>query len=96
MKALITGASSGIGKAVAIELAQKNIDLVLVARRQEALEQLKKSLQSYPIHIDVFPCYLKDEKKCKQLVQQFSDAQILINNAGFGDAGDFLNTSLEK
>lgn len=96
MKALITGASSGIGKAVAIELAQKNIDLVLVARRQEALEQLKKSLQSYPIHIDVFPCDLKDEKKCKQLVQQFSDAQILINNAGFGDAGDFLNTSLEK
>ena len=42
MKALITGASSGIGKAVAIELAQKNIDLVLVARRQEALEELKK------------------------------------------------------
>lgn len=96
MKALITGASSGIGKAIAIELAQKNIDLVLVARRQEALEQLKKSLQSYPIHIDVFPCDLKDEKNCKQLVQQFSDVQILINNAGFGDAGDFLNTSLEK
>ena len=67
MKALITGASSGIGKAVAIELAQKNIDLVLVARRQEALEQLKKSLQSYPIHIDVFPCDLKDEKNVNNL-----------------------------
>lgn len=96
MKALITGASSGIGKAIAIELAQQNMDLVLVARRQEQLEQLKKSLQSYPIHIDVFPCDLKDANSCQQLVQQFSDVQILINNAGFGDAGDFCNTSLEK
>ena len=97
MKALVTGASSGIGKEIAIVLAKKNIDLVLLARREEQLEQLKQNLlQSYPVQIVGFSCDLKNEESCKQLVSQFPDVQILINNAGFGDAGDFLTTSLEK
>lgn len=93
MKALITGASSGIGKDMAIYLASKNIDLILVARREEKLKELKKELNvnvkiiSLDIGIEenVYELY----KKCKN-----ENIDILINNAGFGLFGEFINTDL--
>ncbi len=95
MKALVTGASSGIGKDIARYLASKKIDLVLVARRENALLELKKELESQ-VKVEVYPCDLKDLEKTKRIAQQFLDVQILINNAGFGDAGEFIHTNLDK
>ncbi len=95
MKALVTGASSGIGKDIARYLASKNVDLVLVARRENALLELKQELDS-KVNVTVYPCDLKDLEKTKSLASTFNDVDILINNAGFGDAGEFINTSLEK
>ena len=96
MRALITGASSGIGKDMAVYLAQKGYDLVLVARRTDRLEQLKKELSS----VDVM-CITADLSKtdeCKRVYEETKGIEIdmLINNAGFGLAGDFVDTDLDR
>ena len=96
MKALVTGASSGIGKEIAICLAQKKIDLVLVARREKNLEQLKSELSKYEINIQIQVWDLKNKSDCQELATLYPDVNILINNAGFGDAGEFVKTNLDK
>lgn len=94
MKALITGASSGIGKDMAKYLASKNIDLILVARRKENLEKLKKELN---VNVTIIVMDLSNEKNVYKLYEKCKDdnIDILINNAGFGLFGDFKDTSLE-
>lgn len=94
MKALITGASSGIGKDIAKYLASKNIDLILVARRKERLEELKKELN---VNVKVIVLDLEVEENVYKLYEkcQKDDIDILINNAGFGLFGDFKDTSLD-
>lgn len=94
MKALITGASSGIGKDMAKYLASKNIDLILVARRKERLEELKKELN---VNVKVIALDLEVEENVYKLYEkcQKDDIDILINNAGFGLFGDFKDTSLD-
>ena len=93
MKALITGASSGIGKEMAIYLSEKGIDLVLVARDQFRLEEVQKQIttNSQIICID-----LEDAQNCVKLYNEVKDVDILINNAGFGIYGEFLDTDLAK
>lgn len=94
MKALITGASSGIGRDIAKYLASKNIDLILVARRKERLEELKKELN---VNVKVIALDLEVEKNVYKLYEKCKkeDIDILINNAGFGLFGDFKDTSLD-
>ncbi len=99
--ALITGASGGIGKAFAEELAARNINLVLVSRSKEKLNQLAEELQEqYKIQVDVLvedltkPAATQvvyDTIKAKKLTIDF-----LINNAGFGDYGDFAERDGER
>ncbi len=96
MKAIVTGASSGIGKDIAKYLASKNIDLVLVARRENELNKLKEELSNTKVDIQIYPCDLKNLDECKKIPQLFNDVDILINNAGFGDAGEFIKTNLDK
>ncbi len=93
MKALITGASSGIGKCMAEYLAQKNVDLIVVARRKDRLEELKKSLN---VNVKVIACDLSDNNSCFELYQKVKNENIaiLINNAGFGICGEFLSTDI--
>ena len=95
MKALITGASSGIGKDMARYLASKNIDLILVARRKKLLEDLKKELT---VNVIIINLDLNDEKNVYKLYEQVKDEKIdiLINNAGFGLFGDFKDTDLNR
>ena len=93
MKALITGASSGIGKDLAIILSQKGYELILVARDKQKLEQLAKNLKT---KTQIIILDLSEEENCKKLYNQAKDIDLLINNAGFGDCGDFTKTDLEK
>ena len=94
MRALITGASSGIGRDMARELDKKGYDLVLVSRDEEKLQEVKKSLKGK--NIEVIPMDLANEENCKKLHKMARDIDILINNAGFGVFGNFTQTDLEK
>ncbi|MHB8062158.1 MAG: SDR family NAD(P)-dependent oxidoreductase, partial [Ruminiclostridium sp.] len=88
MKALITGASSGIGRDMSIILSKKGYDLILVARRMEKLEELKKTLST---DVQTISLDLSKEESCFSLYEQVKNesVDILINNAGFGIFGAF-------
>lgn len=97
MKALITGASSGIGRDMARCLANRGYDLVLVARDEEKLKQLKDELEkNNKVKVEKMSMDLSIEENCKELHKCVSDVDILINNAGFGDCGNFTKTDLNK
>ncbi|WP_035588312.1 SDR family oxidoreductase [Hippea jasoniae] len=93
--ALITGASSGIGLAVAKKFAQNNINLVLVARRLERLMQIKDELEKN-YNVRVLPVQLDVRKRddvfeyLSHLPDDFSDIDILINNAGLAAGLSFF------
>ena len=93
MKALITGASSGIGRDIAKELSQKGYDLVLVARDLDKLNEVKQELKT---NIEVVCMDISNVDNCKKLHEEHKDIDILINNAGFGDCGYFTQTKLDK
>ena len=95
MKALITGASSGLGMELACLLADKGYDLILVARRKEPLEKLKNKLK---VDVQIINLDLSSTFNCMKLYNKVkkSNIDILINNAGFGLFGEFENTSLER
>ena len=95
MKVLITGASSGIGKEMARVMAKKADELVLVARNVNKLEEIKKELEK-DAKIEIISKDLSIEENCKEIHNQVQNVDILINNAGFGDCGNFTKTSLEK
>ena len=97
MKALITGASSGIGRDMARVLAKKGYNLVLVARDKEKLDELSKELkETNKIEVEVISMDLSIEQNCIDLHKSVKDVDILINNAGFGDCGNFTKTDLNK
>ena len=95
MKVLITGASSGIGKDMARILAKQADELVLVARDVTKLEEVKKELEN-DVKIEIISKDLSIEENCKEIHNQVQNVDILINNAGFGDCGNFTKTSLDK
>ena len=96
MKALITGASSGIGRDMARNLSKRGYDLILVARDENRLQELKKELEIYKVNIEIIAMDLAIEENCKELHKKVKDIDFLINNAGFGDCGDFTKTDLDK
>lgn len=97
MKALITGASSGIGRDIARVLSQKGYSLVLVARDEVRLAELASELkETHKVDIQIIIMDLSIEENCKKLHKCVQDVDILINNAGFGDCGDFTKTNLNK
>ena len=93
MKALITGASSGIGFQIAKYLASKKYELILVARNKEKLELIQ---EKFPTKTTIVVMDLSNEQKVKELciLMKKENIDILINNAGFGDFGDFSETEL--
>lgn len=95
MKALITGASSGIGRDMAIKLAKMGYELILVARRRDRLEELQSILSS---NSKIIVTDLSERGTCFDLYDKVKDEdiEILINNAGFGVFGSFAETDLER
>lgn len=93
MRALITGASSGIGRDIAKELSKKGYDLILVARNLEKLNEVKEKLET---NVETVSMDISNPENCKQLYEKYKDIDILVNNAGFGDCGYFDKTNLEK
>lgn len=99
--ALITGASSGIGLEFAHILAKQGYNLVLVARRQHLLDRLKRQLESeYPITVKTVALDLSRPESAESLFTLTSmngiQIDLLVNNAGFGDYGDFIETDVQK
>ncbi|WP_300674719.1 SDR family oxidoreductase [Soonwooa sp.] len=98
--ALVTGASSGIGKAFAYELAKKGVNLVLTARSQNKLEEIKNDLKSkYQIEVTYLVADLSDPNASQAIYDQLSELHInidlLINNAGIGKWSNFLDQSIK-
>lgn len=95
MKALITGASSGLGADMARVLVEEGYEVILVARRKTKLEKLQKELgdKAQIIIMDVSSTF-----NCMQLYNQVKKEKIdiLINNAGFGLFGEFADTNIDK
>ncbi len=94
MKALITGASSGIGRDMARYLATLGWDLILVARREDRLKELKVELST---NVKIIVLDVGREEDCYKLYELTKDDNVdmLINNAGFGLAGEFVKTDLD-
>ncbi len=86
--ALITGASSGIGAAIARQFAAAGARLILTARRLDLLEKLASSLSGYDVPIRVLACDLVNDPELEYLIvtvkKEFPELDILINNAGVG------------
>ena len=95
MKALITGASSGIGKDMARYLSSLGYDLILVARRKTYLEDLKKELST---NVKIIPYDLAVQDNLDNLWNEVKaeDIDLLVNNAGFGLFGEFDKTDLDR
>ena len=92
MKALITGASSGLGYVFAQQLSKLGYDLVLVARRKDRLKKLQKEIKTKS---EIIQMDLSDEKNCIKLHNMLKEKMdIVINNAGFGAFGNFTETNL--
>lgn len=95
MRALVTGASSGIGREISYYLASLNIDLIVVARNKKELEKIKEKV-NVDVKIITLDLIKKENVyKLYDLVKN-DNIDILVNNAGFGLFGLFNETDLNK
>ena len=95
MLALVTGASSGIGRDRARELSRRGYDLIITARRRDRLEELAEKL---PTRVRVIEMDLSRADNCRRLHELTAEepVDVLINNAGFGVFGAFEESDLER
>lgn len=93
MKALITGASSGLGFEMANELSQKGYDIIAVARRKDKLEELKRTLKT---DVEIMCLDVTDPEGIKQIESRLDEIDVFINNAGFGVFGKLCSSDLDK
>ena len=101
MIALVTGASSGIGRDIAIELAKRKYDIIAIARNEEALIKLKEEVEkTYNVNVELKAMDLTDREGCIKLHEdvkaKYGAIDVLINDAGFGTCGEFSKTDLNK
>lgn len=95
LKALITGASSGIGKEMAVYLDKLGYETFLVSRNKTELEKVQKSLKNKSKIVVMDLCDLNNLKSLYILLKN-ENIDVLINNAGFGLYGEFTKTEISK
>ena len=98
MLAVITGASSGLGAAFARKLAARRYDLLLIARREDRLRSIAREIaEQYHVRVDVLAADLIDDAALAAVaarIEQAPDLGLLINNAGFGTLGYFVESDV--
>ena len=96
---VITGASSGIGRAAAAAFARRGSRLVLVARRTQRLDTVQEELKEFKTEILAVRCDISDKEQVKsmseQVLKRFGHIDILVNNAGFAVYGSVSDLSIE-
>ena len=97
---LITGASSGIGEATAMEFSKKGASIILVSRDNEKLEIVSQKLEQFKNKVLVCPCDVsiksEVESMSKNVLEKFGHIDILVNNAGFAIYGSVSELSIEE
>ncbi len=97
--AIVTGAGSGIGKAIALHLASSNYNLVLVGRKKQALHEIEQELAKYKVSVLVRECDITKVVQVHDTVQhtikRFGRIDVLVNNAGYGVYGKLETMRLE-
>ena len=98
--AAITGASSGIGAAFARKLAARGYDLLLIARREDRLNELARELMAaHPISVDVMAADLSQADPLEAVARRIEESAtlvLLVNNAGFGLMGFFYEVPVDR
>ncbi|MHC4391674.1 MAG: SDR family oxidoreductase [Planctomycetota bacterium] len=98
--AWITGASSGIGREMALEFARRGADLAISARRAERLEELQAKIEGLGRQALSVPCDVTDESAQEaavaKIVERFGRLDVAVANAGFGVGGRFENLSVDE
>ncbi|MCL4505927.1 MAG: SDR family oxidoreductase [Chloroflexi bacterium] len=98
--ALVTGASSGIGESFARLLAERKLDLILVARREDRLKELARELQDrHGISVEVLAADLTDAvylERVAERVELLDNLELLVNNAGFGMNEKFAESDVDR
>jgi hypothetical protein len=99
--ALVTGASAGLGREFAEQLAAEGHDLVLVARDRSRLRSVADELRTrHGVAVEVLPADLADRAELQRVADRVADQQrpvdLLVNNAGFGQRKDFLVNDVEE
>lgn len=86
--AVVTGASSGLGRQFALCLAEQGVNVAIAARRLDRLEEVKKQIEAYGVNCLAIRCDITDSKQVESMVhtveREFGRIEILINNAGLG------------
>jgi hypothetical protein len=98
-RALVTGASSGIGEEFARQLARRGYDLVLVARRKDRLALLATSLSAvHQVAAEALPADLTRDEGVAKVEHRLSagDIELVVNNAGIGSVGEFARLPLDR
>ena len=97
---LVTGASSGIGYASAVQFAKEGAKLILISRNKEKLNQISEDLKKFNTSTFVYECDVSDKlqvnKTSKIILDEFGSVDILVNNAGFAVYGSVSNLTIEE
>jgi short-subunit dehydrogenase len=100
LRGILTGASSGIGRALAVELVREGARLVVVARREERLKELAAELAQAPGQLETLAGDVTDHELRVAAIQRasekFGGLDLLVNNAGIGAMGPFADASPER
>lgn len=97
---IVTGASRGIGRAIAIRLAEENHNVMIFGRDKSALEKVRSELQNKGVESEYFAGDVGDKKfvnnSVNQIIKKYGRVDHLINNAGFGVLKKLVDSSLEE